>query len=121
MGKATGYYNDQCARYGWKPEPHQIIYRANILIAETGEGAAGAVPVPAGGGIPAEGRGRRHAVGTRPAQRRRRGTAAGQCQPGAADQLLRRAGRDHRAIERGSRTEALELFGKKVLPHIRDV
>jgi hypothetical protein len=39
MGKVTGYYKDQCALYGWEPEPHQIIYRANILIAETGEKA----------------------------------------------------------------------------------
>jgi len=39
MGKVTDYYKDQCARYGWEPEPHQIIYRANILIAETGEKA----------------------------------------------------------------------------------
>jgi hypothetical protein len=39
MGKVTGYYKDQCARYGWQPEPHEIIYRANILIAETGEKA----------------------------------------------------------------------------------
>ena len=39
MGKVTGYYKDECARYGWQPEPHQIIYRANILIAETGEKA----------------------------------------------------------------------------------
>jgi hypothetical protein len=59
------------------------------------------------------------------------------------DQLLRRTGRDRRAIARGPRRdrlwrrrsvfphpgledpdalmEALELFGKKVLPHIRDV
>jgi alkanesulfonate monooxygenase SsuD/methylene tetrahydromethanopterin reductase-like flavin-dependent oxidoreductase (luciferase family) len=39
MGKVTGYYTEECARYGWQPEPHQIIYRANILIAETGEKA----------------------------------------------------------------------------------
>jgi alkanesulfonate monooxygenase SsuD/methylene tetrahydromethanopterin reductase-like flavin-dependent oxidoreductase (luciferase family) len=39
MGKVTGYYKEECARYGWQPEPHQIIYRANILIAETDEKA----------------------------------------------------------------------------------
>jgi hypothetical protein len=39
MGKVTGYYKEECARWGWQPEPHQIIYRANILIAETGEKA----------------------------------------------------------------------------------
>ena len=39
MGRVTGYYKEECARWGWQPEPHQIIYRANILIAETGEKA----------------------------------------------------------------------------------
>ena len=39
MGKVTAYYKDQCARWGWQPEPHQIIYRANILIAETDDKA----------------------------------------------------------------------------------
>jgi alkanesulfonate monooxygenase SsuD/methylene tetrahydromethanopterin reductase-like flavin-dependent oxidoreductase (luciferase family) len=35
MGKATGYYRDQCARHGWEPGPDQIIFRANIILAET--------------------------------------------------------------------------------------
>src|SRR5207237_1693077 len=39
MGKVPGYYKEGCARDGWQPEPPQIIYRANILIAETGEKA----------------------------------------------------------------------------------
>ena len=39
MGRVTGYYKDQCASYGWQPEPHQIIYRANIVIGETDEKA----------------------------------------------------------------------------------
>jgi alkanesulfonate monooxygenase SsuD/methylene tetrahydromethanopterin reductase-like flavin-dependent oxidoreductase (luciferase family) len=39
MAKVTGYHKEECARYGWQPEPHQIIHRANILIAETGEKA----------------------------------------------------------------------------------
>jgi hypothetical protein len=30
MGRVTGYYKEQCARHGWQPEPHQIIYRANM-------------------------------------------------------------------------------------------
>jgi hypothetical protein len=25
MGRVTGYYKEECARYGWQPEPHQII------------------------------------------------------------------------------------------------
>ena len=39
MGKATGYYRDQCARHGWQPEPDQIIFRANIILAETDDAA----------------------------------------------------------------------------------
>jgi alkanesulfonate monooxygenase SsuD/methylene tetrahydromethanopterin reductase-like flavin-dependent oxidoreductase (luciferase family) len=39
MGKVTGYYKEECRHYGWQPEPHQIIYRANIVIGETGEKA----------------------------------------------------------------------------------
>ncbi len=35
MGKATRYYRDACAQYGWQPAPEQIIYRANILLAES--------------------------------------------------------------------------------------
>src|SRR5882762_10216624 len=35
MGKATGYYRDQCARHGWEPGPDQIIFRANIILSET--------------------------------------------------------------------------------------
>jgi alkanesulfonate monooxygenase SsuD/methylene tetrahydromethanopterin reductase-like flavin-dependent oxidoreductase (luciferase family) len=35
MGKAIRYYREQCAQYGWQPAPEQIIYRANILLAET--------------------------------------------------------------------------------------
>src|SRR5947209_10084472 len=45
MGKVTGYYKEECARYGWQPEPHQIIYRANILIAETDEKAQQALEI----------------------------------------------------------------------------
>src|ERR1700731_136877 len=26
MGRATGYYRDQCARHGWEPGPDQIIF-----------------------------------------------------------------------------------------------
>ncbi len=39
MGKATGYYRDQCARYGWEPTAEQIIFRANIVLTETDDEA----------------------------------------------------------------------------------
>ena len=39
VAKATRYYREQCAQYGWQPAPEQIIYRANILLAGTAEKA----------------------------------------------------------------------------------
>jgi alkanesulfonate monooxygenase SsuD/methylene tetrahydromethanopterin reductase-like flavin-dependent oxidoreductase (luciferase family) len=39
IAKATRYYREQCAQQGWEPAAEQIIYRANILIAETDEAA----------------------------------------------------------------------------------
>lgn len=35
MRQATHYYREQCALYGWEPTPEHIIYRGNILLAET--------------------------------------------------------------------------------------
>ena len=39
MGRVTRYYREQCARHGWTPTPEQIIYRANMLVADTDEEA----------------------------------------------------------------------------------
>ena len=39
VGKSTRYYREQCARYGWQPTPDHIVYRANMLIADTDEEA----------------------------------------------------------------------------------
>jgi alkanesulfonate monooxygenase SsuD/methylene tetrahydromethanopterin reductase-like flavin-dependent oxidoreductase (luciferase family) len=39
VGKATRYYREQCARHGWKPAPEQILYRANMLLADTDDEA----------------------------------------------------------------------------------
>ena len=39
MAKATRYYREQCARYGWEPAPEQIVYRANMLVADTDDEA----------------------------------------------------------------------------------
>ncbi|HVC57142.1 MAG TPA: LLM class flavin-dependent oxidoreductase [Stellaceae bacterium] len=35
MAKSTGYYRERCAAYGWEPGPDQIVYRANMMLAET--------------------------------------------------------------------------------------
>jgi alkanesulfonate monooxygenase SsuD/methylene tetrahydromethanopterin reductase-like flavin-dependent oxidoreductase (luciferase family) len=45
MEKVTGYYRDQCARHGWKPAPDQIIFRANIILTETDAQAQRAMEV----------------------------------------------------------------------------
>src|SRR5215831_16244653 len=39
VAKATRYYREECARHGWEPAPEQMLYRANILIAETDDEA----------------------------------------------------------------------------------
>jgi alkanesulfonate monooxygenase SsuD/methylene tetrahydromethanopterin reductase-like flavin-dependent oxidoreductase (luciferase family) len=39
VGKATRYYREQCARHGWTPAPEQILYRANMLLADTDDEA----------------------------------------------------------------------------------
>ena len=53
MAKSTNYYRAQCKEYGWEPGPDDIIYRANMLLAETDDEAdeqlkkqAGAAPFP---------------------------------------------------------------------------
>jgi alkanesulfonate monooxygenase SsuD/methylene tetrahydromethanopterin reductase-like flavin-dependent oxidoreductase (luciferase family) len=35
IAKATRFFRDVCREYGWQPAPEQIIYRANIVIGET--------------------------------------------------------------------------------------
>jgi alkanesulfonate monooxygenase SsuD/methylene tetrahydromethanopterin reductase-like flavin-dependent oxidoreductase (luciferase family) len=35
VGRVSGYYRERCAVYGWEPTPEQIVYRANILFADT--------------------------------------------------------------------------------------
>jgi alkanesulfonate monooxygenase SsuD/methylene tetrahydromethanopterin reductase-like flavin-dependent oxidoreductase (luciferase family) len=39
MARATRYYREQCARYGWTPTPEQIVYRANMIVADTDDDA----------------------------------------------------------------------------------
>ena len=144
MGKVTGYYKDQCARYGWLPEPHQIIYRANILIAETGEKAQQALaqyprqavfPLKAG-------------VAATLLELDQRNVAGEGRRPGNVNRVLPInlcGGPDEIVTQlKAARAEigcgvvdlffqipgsedpdelmaALELFGKKVLPRIRDI
>src|ERR1700730_9629803 len=144
MGKVTGYYKEECARYGWQPEPHQIIYRANILIAETGEKAQQALaqyprqavfPLKAGVGVALLELDQRNVAGEgrRPANVNRV-LPINFC--GGPDEIVAQLKQCREQIGAGvvdlsfqtpgsedpdELMEALELFGKKVLPHIRDI
>jgi alkanesulfonate monooxygenase SsuD/methylene tetrahydromethanopterin reductase-like flavin-dependent oxidoreductase (luciferase family) len=144
MGQATGYYKDHCAKWGWQPEPEQIIYRANILIAETDEKAQALLaqyPRQAvfqlNAGVAAAlleldqrnvaGQGRRPANVNRAlpinfcggpdeivAQLKQ---AREQIGCGVVDLSFQTPGSE----DPDDLMESLELFGKKVLPHIRDL
>jgi alkanesulfonate monooxygenase SsuD/methylene tetrahydromethanopterin reductase-like flavin-dependent oxidoreductase (luciferase family) len=48
---ATRYYREQCAEYGWEPDREQIVYRANIVIAETDEQAQETLNARGRGGV----------------------------------------------------------------------
>src|SRR5260370_16507483 len=39
MAKSGHYYREECARYGWEPGPDDIIYRANMILAESDDAA----------------------------------------------------------------------------------
>jgi alkanesulfonate monooxygenase SsuD/methylene tetrahydromethanopterin reductase-like flavin-dependent oxidoreductase (luciferase family) len=39
MARATRYYREQCALHGWEPAPEQIVYRANMCLAGTDDEA----------------------------------------------------------------------------------
>ena len=39
VGRATRYYREECARHGWQPGPDDIVYRANMVLAETDDEA----------------------------------------------------------------------------------
>jgi alkanesulfonate monooxygenase SsuD/methylene tetrahydromethanopterin reductase-like flavin-dependent oxidoreductase (luciferase family) len=144
MGKVTGYFKDQCARWGWQPEPHQIVYRANILIAETDEKAQQALAqYPREAVFPLK-PGVRAALleldqrnvageGRRPANVNRV-LPINFC--GGPDEIVAQLKQAHEQIGCGivdlsfqtpgsedphELMEALEMFGKKVLPRIRDI
>src|SRR6516164_9406433 len=144
MGRVTGYYKQECALYGWQPEPHQIIYRANIVIGETDEKAQQALAAyprqavfPLKAGVATElleldqrnvaGEGRRPGNVNRAlpinfcggpdeivAQLREARAEIG-C--GVVDLSFQTPGSE----DPDELMEALELFGTKVLPHIRDI
>jgi alkanesulfonate monooxygenase SsuD/methylene tetrahydromethanopterin reductase-like flavin-dependent oxidoreductase (luciferase family) len=145
VGKATGYYRERCAEYGWQPEPEQIIYRANILLAETDEKADAFLkaPLAAGNSFPPRAK-VRDAL-----QRLDSRNIAGEARPamlgggrlpanfvGGPETVVAQIKRCREetgagvidlmfqipaAVDLSFLMESLELFGKKVLPRICEV
>src|SRR6266436_370531 len=144
MGKATRYYRDACAQYGWQPTPDQIIYRANTPLGKTDEKAQDLLealraprdsfPLRAGVREPLfrlnsrniAGEARSPSVGVRlptnfvggpdtvVEQIKRCREEAG---AGVIDLMFQIPGSHDLSFLMNS----LELFGKNVLPHIRDI
>ena len=143
MGKVTAYYREQCARHGWEPGGEQIIFRANVVLNETDAQAQRAMEVyPARAPFSlAEG------VASALLERDTR-NVAGQARPasvnralpinffGGPDTLVEQFRRCREMIgagivdlgfntpgttDPGALMHALDLFGRKVLPHIRDI
>jgi alkanesulfonate monooxygenase SsuD/methylene tetrahydromethanopterin reductase-like flavin-dependent oxidoreductase (luciferase family) len=142
IAKAARYYREACVRHGWQPGPDHIIYRANILVADSDAEAEAALntpqthsplPMPAGvrdalvkldsrnvageartpsvgGNLPTNFLGGPDAV---VAQIRRCREEVG---VGVLDLFFQT-----RDAEPGTLMGTLELFGERVLPHIRDV
>jgi alkanesulfonate monooxygenase SsuD/methylene tetrahydromethanopterin reductase-like flavin-dependent oxidoreductase (luciferase family) len=144
VARVTRYYRERCTHYGWQPAPEQIIYRANILVAEDdGEAqqllaaqrrartpfplqagvrdalvqldsrnVAGEARTPnVGGMLPTNFLGGPDAVVE---QIERCGTETG---VGVIDLMFQTPG----AKDIGVLMASLELFGKKVLPRVREV
>jgi alkanesulfonate monooxygenase SsuD/methylene tetrahydromethanopterin reductase-like flavin-dependent oxidoreductase (luciferase family) len=143
MAKATRHYREQCVRYGWEPGPDDIIYRANMILAETDDAAEDALAR----------RDRQAAFPVRPALRdallaadarnvagERRPANVGGVLPisfcGGPDRVVDQLRRCREEIGAGvvdlslqdpgaggtdAMMHALELFGRKVLPRIREI
>ena len=143
MAKATQYYREQCARHGWQPSPEQIVYRANMLVAETDEEAQALLRAQSNQAPFTMRAGVRDAVMTLDSR-----NIAGEARApvvtgalpttfvGSPDTVVEQVRRCREVVGAGvldlslhppgsgdldSLMRALELFGKKVLPRIREV
>jgi alkanesulfonate monooxygenase SsuD/methylene tetrahydromethanopterin reductase-like flavin-dependent oxidoreductase (luciferase family) len=145
MCQATHYYREQCALHGWEPTPEQIIYRGNILLAETDAIAQEAlawrqqhpdVPFPMRPGVRdalARLDSRNIAGVPRPAFRdgalptnffgspETVVKQIQQCRDEVGAGVIDLAFQSATADDPQGVRRALELFGKEVLPRIRDI
>ncbi|PYO00951.1 MAG: hypothetical protein DMD91_09345 [Candidatus Rokuibacteriota bacterium] len=143
MARATKYYREQCARHGWQPAPEQIVYRANMLVAETDEEAheqLGKQSKQAPFAMRAGVRDAMTALDRRNLAGEARGPNVNGVLPttfiGSPDTVVEQVRRCRDEVGAGvldlslhppgssdvdALMCALELFGKKVLPRIRDI
>ena len=136
------YYREQCNRYGWDPEPEDIIYRGRIYVAETD--AAAQEYIAAGRPTTGNRQGRNEsiseAVGRVDSNPRtasvgyaapdRRPPAAFLGSPATVVEQIRKCREEmgagvvdmsfQNALGRDKSMRSIELFGKEVLPKIRD-
>jgi alkanesulfonate monooxygenase SsuD/methylene tetrahydromethanopterin reductase-like flavin-dependent oxidoreductase (luciferase family) len=143
MAKATRHYREQSARYGWEPGPDDIIYRANMILAETDAAAEDALArrdrqaaFPVRAGL----RDALLAADARNVAGERRPANVGGVLPisfcGGPDRVVEQIRRCREEIgagvldlslqdpgvgDTGAMMGALELFGRKVLPRIREI
>lgn len=144
MARATNHYRARCAEYGWTPGPDDIIYRANMILGETDDAAEEALRrrdskapfqvSPAVRDALLEADISRNVAGERRAQ------PVGGLLPisfcGGPDRVVEQIRQCREQIgagvidislldpgtgDTGPMLEALALFGRKVLPRIREI
>ena len=143
MAKSTGHYRDECARHGWQPSPEHIVYRANMLVAETDDTAEAALKAQRHTALFAVGGRLRDALmsaDSRNIAGEARAAPVGGVLPttfiGSPDTIVAQIKRCREVMGAGvldlslhppgsgelaPMMEALDLFGRKVLPRIREI
>ena len=141
VSKSARYYREACARYGWQPTREQIVYRANILLAQTDEEAEEVMRKPVQPPFPMRA-GIRDALlklDSRNVAGEARTPNVGGVLPttfvGSPDTVVEQVKRCRDEVGAGvidlmfqnpdgdpaSLMRSLELFGTKVLPRIREI
>jgi alkanesulfonate monooxygenase SsuD/methylene tetrahydromethanopterin reductase-like flavin-dependent oxidoreductase (luciferase family) len=144
MAQATDHYRQRCAHYGWEPGPDDIIYRANMILGETDDAADDALrrrdmqaPFPV---RPALRDALLEADIARNVAGKRRAQPVGGVLPisfcGGPDRVVEQIRQCREQIgagvldlsltdpgtgDTGAMLQALDLFGRKVLPRIREI
>jgi alkanesulfonate monooxygenase SsuD/methylene tetrahydromethanopterin reductase-like flavin-dependent oxidoreductase (luciferase family) len=144
VAKSTRHYRQECARWGWEPTPEQMLYRANILLAETDDEAEellemqrkGPAPFPMRAGV----RDALLKLDSRNVAGEPRTPPVGGVLPtsfyGSPDTVVEQIKRCREEVgvgvldlafqnpgapDTGRLLHSLEVFAEKVLPHIRDL